>query len=535
MSRTSPPSQASQHGLRHAPGTGVPGACRTDVVVIGAGFSGIAAAARLVEDGHDVLVLEQGDDVGGTWRENTYPGAGCDVPAHLYALSFAPNPYWTRAYAGQAEILDYLRKTVRDLDLWPRIRLRTRVTSACWEAESASWLISTDAGAFSAPILVATLGSLSQPAMPAVRGLDRFGGPIVHSARWPADLNLRGRRVAVVGTGASAVQVVPALVDDVEQLVLLQRTPTWVMPRANTAFPRWRKEALARSPRLHRAYRRVLERAKDTQLLAFRSQRVGEAAARMARAHLHAQVHDSELRRVLTPDYAIGCKRITPSDSYYPALTRPHVEVIPHALAALDEKGVIAADGTTRHVDVVVMCTGFQTSTPPITRIITGRAGLTLAQTWRRGARAFLGTTVSGFPNLFLMGGPNTGLGHTSVVLMIEAQVEHIRRVLDWMQQSGVAATEPTAAAQRRWVDDVDAVMSRTVWSRGGCRSWYQDESGRVAALWPSSARAFRRQAERFNASSYRVVTAATPLHDAPPGRSVEPAPQPIRRQANRG
>ncbi len=508
---------------------------QVEVVVLGAGFSGIAAAARLVEDGYTALegergclVLERAEEIGGTWRDNTYPGCACDVQSHLYSLSFAPNPDWSRSFSQQPEILAYLRRTVRELGLHRRIRLGTEVQQATWEPVDAQWVVRTNRGALRARVLVAAPGGLSEPAVPDVPGRASFeaaGGLVFHSARWPADLDLAGRRVAVVGTGASAVQVVPAIAGLVEHLVLLQRTPAWVLGKPDHPISARARRLYRRAPRVQRLVRRAIQAEREAQLIGFTSPWVSRTLTRgMAERHLRAQVPDPDLRARLRPDFLPGCKRITPSNDYWSTIAGPGTELL-GALQAFTTSGIRAVDGTERPVDTVVLCTGFRATEYPIADRFVGLGGRSLAATWGGSPTAHLGTTVAGFPNLFLLMGPNTGLGHSSVVLMAEAQVEHLRAALAWMRERGVAAVEPTAAAQAGFVAEVDRRLERTVWRRGGCHSWYEDDTGRLAALWPGTTTAFRRRARRFVPGDYRALDparpAATPAAGRGAGRSV--------------
>ena len=475
----------------------------TRIAVIGAGFGGIATGLRLLRAGHDDFVIfDRGAEVGGTWRDNTYPGCACDVPSHMYSLSFMPNPTWTRSFSGQAEIWTYLRRCARPLR--HHLRLGHEVEAAVWDAATRRWRITTSRGEHSADFLVAAGGPLSEPQVPALPGLDAFGGVTFHSARWNHDYDTRGRRVAVVGTGASAVQFIPHVARDAAHLAVFQRTAPWVMPRRDRAFAAWERRLFARVPAA-----RVLARAgvywgRELAATGFLHPVVMRVAERVARRHLAASIADPKLRRALTPSYRMGCKRVLLSDDYYPALTRPNVSLVTHPIASVARDAVVTADGTRHPVDAIIFGTGFHVTESPLARRIRGADGRTLAEAWAGSMRAYLGSGVTGFPNLFLLLGPNTGLGHTSVVFMIECQLDHLLDLLSHIDAAGGGAWEPTPAAQESFVDHVDRRMAGTVWQTGGCRSWYQDRTGRVSTLWPGYTWGFWLRTRRFSAAAYR-------------------------------
>lgn len=476
------------------------------IAIIGSGFGGLGTAMQLKRrDMNDFVVLERAGDVGGVWRDNRYPGAACDVPSHLYSFSFAPNPAWSHSYSSQPEIWAYLQRCARDSGVLPHIRFHHEVREAAWDDAGMCWRIDTSQGGYDADILVAAAGALSEPAIPPLPGLDSFAGALFHSARWDHGVDLRGKRVAVVGTGASAIQFVPAIQPLVERLYLFQRTPPWVLPRLDrpfTARERWlfRHVPLARRLARLRVYMYL-----EMNGIGFRHPKLMAKAEQIARRHLEASVPDLALRARLTPDYTIGCKRILLSDDYYPALTQPNVEVITSAVTQVCPHGVVGQDGVEREVDVIIFGTGFHVTDFPFGRLIRGRDGRSLAERWHGSPQAYLGTTVAGYPNLFMLQGPNTGLGHTSVIYMIEAQIAHIVNAIRYMDRHGVAAIEPRPEAQTAFVADVDRRMQNTVWMAGGCRSWYMDATGRNAALWPGSTLQFRRRAARFTPADYRM------------------------------
>ncbi len=488
------------------------------IVIIGSGFAGIGTAIRLLQEGvEDFVILERASEVGGVWRDNTYPGCACDVQSHLYELSFAPNPSWSRAYSPQPEIQEYLRGTAERFGVTPHVRFSREVKSARWDRAALRWILETEAETYTADVVVAATGALADPAIPATEGLGSFEGPSFHSAEWRHDVDLRGRRVAVIGTGASAIQFVPAIQPIVDRLVLFQRTPPWILPRRNADVPAWARRVLETVPLAHSAVRHAIRLAREAVLLGFHREAATRLLERQALRYLERTIGDPALRAKLTPSYRIGCKRILLSDEYLPALAAPNVHVETSAIREVRARSVVTRDGAEHEVDAIVFGTGFRVTDQPITHRVRGKEGRTLAEVWRGSPRAHLGTTVAGFPNLFVMQGPNTGLGHTSVVLMIEAQIEHLLRALRHLEQSGARAIDPRPEAQDAFVARVDRAMEGTVWVAGGCASWYLDETGRNSTLWPGTTIAFRRLLERFDPSEY--VLEGAPARAAPGAR----------------
>jgi cation diffusion facilitator CzcD-associated flavoprotein CzcO len=470
------------------------------IAVIGAGFGGIAAGLRLRRAGHtDFLIFDRGTEVGGTWRDNTYPGCACDVPSHMYSLSFMPNPGWTRSFSGQPEIWSYLRRCAGPLR--ERLRLSHEVRGASFV--DGRWLLDTSQGPYTADFLVAAGGPLSAPVIPTLPGLASFEGEAFHSAAWNHDLDLSGRQVAVIGTGASAVQFVPRIAPAVSRLSVFQRTAPWVLPRGDRNFRAGERRAFARVPALRRLARAGVYWGRELAALGFLHPPMMRLAERTARRHLATSIADPELRRALTPTYRLGCKRVLLSDDFYPALTRPNVALVTSPIAGVKPASVITADGAEHPADTIIFGTGFHATDPPRAGVIRGPDGRTLAEAWGGSMRAYLGSSVSGFPNLFLLLGPNTGLGHTSVVFMIECQIDHLLRLLTHIDRAGGGAWEPTPAAQRRYVDTVDHRMTGTVWQSGGCRSWYQDNTGRVSTLWPGHTWSYWLRTRRFTPTAY--------------------------------
>jgi cation diffusion facilitator CzcD-associated flavoprotein CzcO len=484
----------------------------TEVLIVGAGFSGLGAAIALLEDGQpDFVVIERAESLGGTWRDNSYPGCACDIPSVLYSYSEEQNPDWTRAFAPQAEILDYLRAVAARHRLESRIRYGHELLAADYDEGRQLWEVRTSAGAFTARVLVSAVGALADPAVPALEGLERFRGRSFHSARWDHEHDLSGRKVAVIGTGASAIQFVPEIVDRVDRLTVFQRTPPWVMPRANPSIPSAWRRAFRRGPRLQRAAREAVFSLFETFHFGFQHPAAGRVAQGRALANLEHNVIDPALRAKLTPDYALGCKRVLGSDSWYPSLCRPNVEVVTDAITTVTEDGIVDAAGVHHEVDTIIFGTGFRVTDPPIADRVRGRGGRSLADSWQGSMQAHLGIAIHGFPNLVMLLGPNTGLGHNSVLLMIEAQLGYLRKLLRYRSSHGLATVEPTAEAQARFVADVDRGTRGSVWTAGGCVSWYLDRTGRNSTLWPDSVRAYRRRLSRFVETDWRGDPAHTP------------------------
>jgi cation diffusion facilitator CzcD-associated flavoprotein CzcO len=483
-----------------------------DIVIVGAGFAGLGAAIALKRAGrHDFVVLERGDDVGGTWRDNDYPGCRCDVPSHLYSFSFAPNPDWSASFSAQPEIQAYLQRTAREFGVLPHVRLRTELLDAQWYADEGRWHVVTNDGDYRARILVLGNGALSDPSVPDLPGLDSFAGTTFHSAAWRWDHDLRGRRVAVVGTGASAIQFIPHVQREAAHLTVVQRTPPWVMPRRDRpirAIERW---LYRRFPFLQRLTRAGIYTGRELIVVPFtmapRILRIGE---RNALRFLAKQVSDPALRAKLTPHYRLGCKRVLLANDYYPALTQPNVDVVTDPIVEVLPHAVVTADATggrsEQAVDTIIFGTGFHVTDPPIATRVRGAGGRTLAEHWANGVSAHRGLAVAGFPNLFFLVGPNTGLGHNSIVLMIEAQLRYLIDLLDQMDSRGIAALAPRADAQDAYNERIQRALAGTVWNTGGCASWYLDANGRNTTLWPTFTFIFHRQMWRCDLSEYDVA-----------------------------
>jgi cation diffusion facilitator CzcD-associated flavoprotein CzcO len=499
----------------HASGNGRPPA-EVEVVVIGSGFSGLAIAAELKRSGrHDFVVLERASDLGGTWRDNNYPGCACDVPSHLYSFAFAPNPNWSSTFSPQGEIWDYMRRVAEDEGLLSHIHFDCELEGGEWNDEAQRWRLRTAAGALTARVLVVAAGPLSEPSLPDIPGLSDFRGPVFHSATWDHDHDLTGERVAVVGTGASAIQFVPQIQPTVSRLHVFQRTPPWIMPRRARKLTRFERALYRRLPAAQLLMRAAIYWGRELYAVPLLRVALARATRAAGLSYLRRHVPDPELRAKLTPGYAPGCKRILISNDYLPALAKPNVEVVCDGIAEVREHSVITRDGAEREVDTIIFGTGFHVTDMPIANRLRGRDGRTMAASWDAGPQAHRGTTVAGFPNLFLLLGPNTGSGHTSVVLVAEAQAKHAVQALEHMRARRTATFEVRPEVQEAWNAEVQRRMRGTVWTAGGCASWYLDKSGRNSTLWPDFSFRLLSELRRFDPAEYRFSPAKAPIPSA--------------------
>ncbi|MFJ8312040.1 MULTISPECIES: flavin-containing monooxygenase [unclassified Streptomyces] len=496
------------------------------VLVVGAGFSGIGAAIRLRQEGvRDVLVLEKAPQVGGTWRENTYPGCACDVPSSLYSYSFAPNPDWSRTFAGQREIHDYLRATAVRYGIGEVLRCGVHVLRARWDQSGGRWQLETSDGAYSAKALVLATGPWHEPRRLDVPGLDEFPGPVFHTAEWDHSVDLTGRRVAVVGSGASAVQVIPAIQAQAAAVHLFQRTAQWLLPRPDLPVPPALHWCLSHLPGVQRTIRACQYGLQEGFGYAFRHPRLVGPVQAAARAHLRLTVRDPALRRALTPDYRLGCKRLLTSSTFYPALARPHVHLHPTAVCAVRGRHVIGADGTATEADVVITATGFRIGELPLARDVHGANGRTLHETWdEEGPQAYLGTSISGFPNLFLLLGPNLLAGSTSAISVLEAQLTYMCAALKHLRLGGYTSMDVRPAAQDAYNAAVQEALRTTVYNAGGCSSYYFTPSGRNTFCWPWSTGRLVRRLSRFDATAYTCHAPPAPV-PAPRAAADESCP----------
>jgi len=476
----------------------------TDVIVIGTGFSGLGLAVKLKEQGRDFIILERAAEVGGTWRDNTYPGAACDIQSHLYSYSFRPNPNWSRVYATQPEILQYLQSIAREDGIYPYVRFNSNVTSAVWDEDAEVWNVTTSTGVYQAPALVSAAGHLSDPVYPEISGIEKFTGKLFHSARWDHSVEFTGKLVGVIGTGASAIQIVPEVARTARHLTVFQRSAPYIIPRRDYVYTEAEKGMFGRVPETAQHVRDDLFWGNESRFPQRR--RVPafiEHIESAARNHLSAQISDPQLRAELTPDYEIGCKRILISNDYYPTLCLPHVDIETSGIDHIDATGIVTKDGEHIDLDILIVATGFEASKLPIADVVRGRDNKVLADAWATGGNAFACTTVSGFPNLLMMLGPNTGLGAGSILYMVETQITYICEALDYIASNN-AIIEPDMRAQRDYVESIYQRSEGTVWIDGGCSSWYlHPRSQKLTTLWPDFMSQFRRENGAFTISGY--------------------------------
>jgi cation diffusion facilitator CzcD-associated flavoprotein CzcO len=476
------------------------------IAVVGGGFGGVGAAVMLGRAGYrNVTVFERGERVGGVWHHNTYPGAACDVPSHLYEFSFAPNPRWSRRYAPQAEIQRYLEEVAREEGVLDRIRTGTEVTGARWDDVRSVWVLDTSDGTHEADVLIPACGQLSVPAVPQIPGLDGFDGPAFHTARWRHDVELAGRRVAVVGTGCSAIQVVPAIQPIAGQVDVYQRSPGWTIPKMDFAYPEWAQRLFERAPLVQRLDRESVFAFHELAALAMtRWGRLRAPFRALGRMQIARAVKDPELRERVTPTDEFGCKRVMLTDDWYPALTQPNVELVTDRIESVLPHGIRTVDGVERDADVLVMATGFDSHGFVAPMEIAGAGGRTLAEEWGEVPRAYLGVTIPGFPNMFLLYGPNTNGGSGSVVYTIESALGHLLAGLDALDRAGARTIEVRRDAAERFDGELRAALRDTVWHTG-CTSWYVDEHGNDPSQWPWTWTAYRRRAARLEPSAYAL------------------------------
>jgi cation diffusion facilitator CzcD-associated flavoprotein CzcO len=473
-------------------------------VIIGAGFGGLGMAVRMKQHGlSDFLLIEKGNDVGGCWRDNTYPGAACDVPSHLYSFSFEPHYPWSRRFAPQAEILNYLRHCASKYDISRHIRFNTEVTAAKWQEQQQHWRISLNDGThITARALITATGQLNQPAYPPLKGIDAFHGPHFHSARWDHSVDLRGKTVAVVGTGASAIQFVPEVTKVAGKLMLFQRSAAYVISKPDRAYSKLEHRILEKWPLTHTLDRARIYVANEARVLGFTSfQKAMELYKWLFRRQLTSQIEDPALREKLTPDYPMGCKRILMSNDYYPALAQNNVEVINHGIQSVDESGLIDSNGVHHAADVIIYGTGFRATDFLTPMEITGRDGRQLNDVWRNGAEAYLGISVHGFPNLFMLYGPNTNLGHNSIIYMLESQFHYVLQCLENLKEHPVM--EVRDDVQSTFNQRIQKQIRETVWEKG-CNSWYKTESGKNTANWPGFTFDYRRRTRHLDLQDFR-------------------------------
>lgn len=481
-----------------------------EVAIIGAGFAGIGLGIRLkLENRPDFVIFEQAAEIGGTWRDNTYPGCACDIPSFLYSYSFEPNPEWPNLFSRQPHILAYMKKCVNKYELDQHILCNMEIICATFDENSGYWTLeSRDGCSFTARSVVSAIGPLNQPKIPAFKGLEKFRGRHFHSSAWPEDLELKGQTVAVIGTGASAIQIVPEIASEVEQLYVFQRTPPWIIPRRDRPIELSAQRWFQQYPRLQHFWREFIYWLLELRVFGFLGNKTMRRIQEyICKRHIRRSIDDPELRKVLTPNYDLGCKRILVSDDFYPAIALPEVELVTDGIQEITAQGIITDDRRERKIDNIIFATGFVAS--EFIRAISykGRDGRDLFNEWEQtGAEAYYGLSVSGFPNLLFMVGPNTGLGHNSIIHMIESQINYIIDYFKLLEQAPLPSfLDLNPAIQRSFNQDIQSRLQKTVWATG-CQSWYQTSWGKNTTLWPGSTVAYRRQTRRVNAANYMLV-----------------------------
>ena len=479
-----------------------------ETAIIGTGFAGLGMAINLQKAGkNDFIILEREADVGGTWWVNNYPGCACDVQSHLYSFSFEPNPNWSRMFSPQAEIQRYLGSCADKYQLREKIRFNTTVNGARFNDDTQLWEVSTENGdKLTCRSLVAAMGPLDRPIIPDIPGLESFKGKTFHSQQWDHDYDLTGKKVAVVGTGASAIQFVPQIAPDVAELKLFQRTPPWIMPKPDRKVTRAEHWLFNKLPITQKLFRGGIYSMLESRVLAFvMNPKLMKLVQLQAKRHINKQIKDPALRAKVTPDYTIGCKRVLISDDYYPALARKNVDVITDGVVEVKENSVVTGDGREMEVDAIIFGTGFHATDPMPPGMVFGEGGVDMVDAWKDGIEAFKGCMVSGFPNLFIIPGPNTGLGHSSMVYMIESQIQLAMQALKFIDQESLATINVKADVQREYNEEIQSRIQGTIWNTGGCQSWYIDENGKNTTLWPGFTFAFRRMAGNFKLSDFEV------------------------------
>lgn len=480
---------------------------KKDIVIIGTGFSGMGAAMKLRQSGReDFVILEKARDVGGTWRDNTYPGCECDIPSHMYSFSYELNPEWSKSFSGQEEIWAYMRKVADEQGIRPYITFGVEVTGADWDEERSIWTVRTRSGEdYEARVVIAGVGGLHIPNIPEITGADAFEGPHFHSAQWDHSVDLKGKKVVVIGTGASAIQFIPIIAQETEQLTVFQRTPAWVLPKKDKPTPEWRKKLFATVPGATRAYRNALYWSLEARAIAFNGHvNFLPIAEKIVKRYIDKTIPDPELRAKLTPDYRLGCKRVLQSNTYYQTYLRDDVELNTHGVQEIVADGVIDRNGVKHEADIIIYGTGFHVIDAFDYLAVKGRNGVDLATQFReQGVETYMGMTIHGFPNLYFMLGPNTALGHNSVVFMIEQQTKFIIRMLDEMDRVGAVSAEPTKVAQDEFNEEIQRLVEKGIWTQGGCTSWYLDSQGKNRTIWPKFTFQYWWETRKVNAPDF--------------------------------
>ncbi len=477
---------------------------------MGAGFGGIGAAVRLLQSGQeDFAVLERSDQLGGVWRDNRYPGCRCDVPSHLYSFSFAPNPRWRSTHAEREEVWQYLQDTATTFGVPTHIRFGHAVLEAGWDDRAGIWILRTNRGSLRCRYLISATGTLSEPMVPSIPGTETFDGTIMHSARWDPNHHFEGKRVAIVGTGASAMQIVPSIQPQVEHLTVFQRTPGWVVPHHPRFIPSWKHRLFEHLPATQRLLRGVLYLRQELAVSAFtKYDGIRTGLERRARRHLARQVADPWLRAQLTPEYQLGCKRVPPSDDFYPAISQSNVELVTEPIVRIEPDGMVTRDGHLHPVDTIVFATGFRVSDNPTARQVVGRESHRLSEALSGDLPSYLGTTLPWFPNFFMLNGPNTGTGHTSQLYMIESQLNYIIDALEHLDEWD-AVGEVLEDVAKEHSEEMQRRSAKSVWG-SGCASWYRNDRDANVVIWPNYTFVFRRRSRHFDPADYRIVPAGS-------------------------
>lgn len=501
-----------------------------NLAIIGSGFSGLGMAMRLKQQGEtNFQIFEKEAGVGGTWRVNDYPGCGCDVQSHLYSFSFEQNAEWTRMFAKQPEIKDYLERCWDKYRLQEQTHLNCEIRKLEWDQAQELWRLTDQNGrSFTARFVVAGMGALSRASIPAITGLDSFKGEVFHSQQWNHTFPLKDKRIAVIGTGASAIQFVPHIQPDVARLDLYQRTAPWIIPKPDRAISDAERSRFKRFPVLQKLWRAGIYAALESRVIGFAMlPKVMTLAAKFAKWHINRQISDPHLRAKVTPDYTMGCKRVLISNDYYPALTQPNVELITNAIKEIRSNSIVTTDGVEREVDAIIFGTGFSPSDPVPRNTIFGRDGIDLLDTWPEGPQAYKGTMTASFPNLFFLMGPNTGLGHNSMVYMIESQIQYVLGALNLLKKNNLQSLEVKREVQDAFNHKLQSRLGNTVWNSGGCTSWYiHPVSGRNCTVWPGFTWWFRLLTRTFDPTAYHF-SREYPAHPAQSNAVVHPQEKP--------
>jgi cation diffusion facilitator CzcD-associated flavoprotein CzcO len=477
-------------------------------IIIGSGFGGQAAAINLRRIGiEDFLILERRAWMGGTWSQNSYPGAAVDVQSPLYSLSFEPYQ-WSQMFAEQDELVKYTNHVLAKHGLRERTRLNANVTQVQWDEASQTWHVQLESGeTLQAKFLINASGPLSTPVIPNFKGRDTFKGHSFHTNAWDHSYDHKGKRVAIIGSGASAAQIIPAIAPEVGQLHVFQRTPHWVLPRPDHVFSKFER-ALLGNKLIYKMLRTAIYWGLESRMIGFKYSKtmLNLVAQRHALKHIEQQISDPAIRKAVTPDYTIGCKRIILSSTLYPALCRPNVQL--HAkddgVAEINEHGILTTGGQHIDLDLIIYSTGYDATDGVISYPVVGKGGKSVQDVWAEYPRAYLGTSLPGFPNLFVVTGPNTGIGHTSAIFVIEAQMEYIRRAIAAVQSKKARAIEVKPQAEADYTNMIHREMKQTVWQSGGCNSWYKSKSGHVIAMFPGFSFTFRQMAKAFKPADHQ-------------------------------